>query len=159
MKVAGLVLPATFIAARNEGGREDQPGAWSWRAGGLLVQKLSSEGGAGKTNGHDADEAWARAQLLAGTVEDHELLDPTLPPERLLYRLFHEEQVRAFKATPISAFCQCSSSRVEQMLTSFSNKDLEDMADDGQIGVTCEFCNSRYAFNANEILRKSSTVQ
>jgi molecular chaperone Hsp33 len=31
--------------------------------------------------------------MLAATVEDHELLDPELPVERLLLRLFHEEAV------------------------------------------------------------------
>ena len=36
---------------------------------------------------------------LAATVEDHELLDPMLSPERLLYRLFHEEGVRVSPAT------------------------------------------------------------
>lgn len=147
------------IARHYEGGRDNQPGAWSWRAGGLMVQKLTEEGGASRTNGHDADDAWTRAHLLASTVEDHELLDPMLAPERLLYRLFHEERVRAFDATPISSFCQCSSERVEQMLASFPPQDIDDMADDGQIEVTCEFCNSKYRFDAAEIVKKSSAIQ
>ena len=50
----------------------------------------------------DAEEDWRRAEALASTVEDHELLDPTLPADRLLYRLFHEERVRAFKAKPLA---------------------------------------------------------
>jgi molecular chaperone Hsp33 len=147
------------IARHYEGGRGDQPGAWSWRAGGLVVQKLTEEGGASRTNGHDADDAWARAHLLASTVEDLELLDPMLAPERLLYRLFHEERVRAFDATPISAFCQCTPERVEQMLASFSSQDIEDMADDGKVEVTCEFCNSKYRFDPDELIRKASNLQ
>ena len=31
-----------------------------------------------------------------------------LPPDRLLYRLFHEEQVRAFRAVPLESYCSCS---------------------------------------------------
>ncbi len=147
------------IARHYEGGRGDQPGAWSWRAGGLMVQKLTEEGGTQSTNGHDVDDAWTRAQLLASTVEDHELLDPLLAPERLLYRLFHEERVRAFDATNLSAFCQCSRASVEQMMASFSSQEIEDMAEDGQIEVTCEFCNSQYAFDANELMQKASTMQ
>lgn len=147
------------IARHYEGGREDQSGSWSWRAGGLMVQKLTDEGGAARTNGHDLDDAWTRAKLLAATVEDHELLDPTLEPERLLYRLFHEERVRAFDTTPLSAFCQCSRERVEQMLASFSDADIADMTDDGMVKVTCEFCNSQYDFAADELLGKIATLQ
>ena len=66
------------------------------------------------------DDGWRRAQALAATVEDHELLDPTLSPERLLYRLFHEEEVRAFQATPLDAQCNCTRERVETMLNQFS---------------------------------------
>lgn len=147
------------VARHYEGGRDNKPGSWSWRAGGLMVQKLTSEGGAPSSNGHDADDAWLRAQMLAATVADHELLDPLLAPERLLYRLFHEERVRAFDATPISAFCQCSRDRVEQMLISFSAEEIEDMVEDGHVRVTCEFCNSRYEFDADTLRAKASAVQ
>src|SRR5262249_32934085 len=88
-----------------------------WRAGGLLLQKLPGEGGArSKAEGEardamlegEDDEDWNRARHLAATVEDHELLDPLLSPERLLYRLFHEEGVRVTRATPLVAACRCS---------------------------------------------------
>src|SRR3990172_4799696 len=90
----------TFIrlaVARHYGprGGGDRP-SWSWRAGGLMIQQLPREGGqrpAG-TDLEDDEENWNRARHLAATVEDHELLDPMLPPEVLLYRLFHEEGVR-----------------------------------------------------------------
>jgi molecular chaperone Hsp33 len=147
------------IARHYEAGKDDQPGSWSWRAGGLMVQKLTGEGGTPRTNGHDEDDAWTRARLLAATVEDHELLDPLLAPERLLYRLFHEERVRAFDATALSAFCQCSRERVEQMLASFTQDDIADMVEDGRVKVTCEFCNSRYEFAAAELLGKNTTLQ
>lgn len=147
------------IARQYEGGRNNEPGSWSWRAGGLMVQKLTDEGGKSSSNGHDEDDAWTRAQLLAATVEDHELLDPTLEPERLLYRLFHEEQVRAFEATPVSSFCRCSRQKVEQMLASFSREDIEDMAKEGRVQVTCEFCNSQYDFDVDDVLRLNATIQ
>ncbi|NJM34374.1 MAG: Hsp33 family molecular chaperone [Rhodomicrobium sp.] len=147
------------IARQYEGGKDNKPGSWSWRAGGLMVQKLTEEGGAPRTNGHDAEDAWTRSRLLAETVEDHELLDASLAPERLLYRLFHEEQVRAFPAMPISAFCQCSRERVEQMLENFSQEDIEDMTEDGKVKVTCQFCNTRYDFDAGALRAKDTTLQ
>ena len=121
---------------------------WTWRAGGLLVQKLTREGGRGAPReAAFAEEDWTRARMLAETVEDHELLDPLLPPDRLLYRLFHEEQVRAFRAIPLESYCSCSRGRVEDLLKRFSPEDLADMVVDGEVWVTCEFCNNRYRFD------------
>jgi len=134
---------ARHYRAGKAGGRP-----WTWRAGGLLVQKLTREGG--RSVGREAafaEEDWTRAKALAETVEDHELLDPMLPPDRLLYRLFHEEQVRAFRAIPLESYCSCSKARVEELLRRFSAVDLADMVVDGEVWVTCEFCNSRYRFN------------
>jgi len=147
------------VARHYEAAKGATPGGWSWRAGGLMVQKLSQEGGfesdaPPEGNGHDDDEDWTRARLLAATVEDHELVDPALTPERLLYRLFHEERVRAFRKIPVAAFCQCSRERVEQMLGGFSPSEIADMAqDDGHIRVTCEFCNRRYDFEARDFIQ------
>jgi molecular chaperone Hsp33 len=122
--------------------------SWAWRAGGLLVQKLTREGGrSGGREAAFAEEDWTRARALAETVEDHELLDPMLPPDRLLYRLFHEEQVRAFRAIPLESYCSCSRGRVEELLRRFSAEDLADMVVDGEVWVTCEFCNNRYRFD------------
>ena len=140
-----------------------EPGKWAWRAGGLIVQKLTAEGGrfgsgeiprAGE--GGADDDAWRRVAALAATVEDHELLDPALPPERLLYRLFHEEEVRAFEASPLAARCNCSRERVESMLEQFSAEDLAGMAEDNVIAVTCEFCNTNYKFDADKYLKRGN---
>lgn len=138
----------TFIhlaVARHYRAGEGGEGAWTWRAGGLLVQKLTREGGVESLS--DFEEDWTRAKTLAETVEDHELLDPMLPPERLLYRLFHEEQVRVYRAIPLQTYCSCSRERVEELLKGFTPEDLADMVVDGEVWVTCEFCNARYHFD------------
>lgn len=126
-----------------------------WRVGGLMVQyrpplqtsRLSErDEEAGRIAG-ETDEDWQRVRLLAATVEDHELIDPTLAGEELLWRLFHEEDVRAREPVPLAAFCRCSRERVETMLESFGPQDLADMREpDGGITVTCEFCNASYKF-------------
>lgn len=154
-----IAVARHYEGSKTEANKGEGAGAWSWRAGGLMVQKLSGEGGyeshdSGAGNGQASDEDWTRAQLLAATVEDHELVDPTLPPERLLFRLFHEERVRVFREVPLAAFCQCSRERVELMLGGFSPSEIAEMTqDDGQIRVTCEFCNRRYDFEAGQFLQ------
>ncbi len=147
------------VARAYRAGTGGEAGQWSWRAGGLLVQKLSQEGGRPvgdevlpPTDAGYEDEGWRRAQALASTVEDHELLDPLLSSERLLYRLFHEEGVRVFEPVSLEAKCTCSPQRVEGMLKSFSPGDLEGMAEGDVITVTCEFCNTRYTFDAKQYL-------
>lgn len=137
-----------LAVARHFQASPDGKGCWTWRAGGLLVQKLTREGGLATPKAFEED--WNRAKALAETVEDHELLDPTLAPERLLYRLFHEEQVRVFPAIPLSTYCSCSRTRVEEMLKRFSSEDMSDMIVDGELWVTCEFCNARYNFDPDD---------
>jgi molecular chaperone Hsp33 len=145
------------VAPQFVGARSGEPGGWAWRAGGLMIQKIGAEGGRDAIHAASAEsesaEDWNRASMLGATVEDHEILDPTLSPERLLIRLFHEERVRAFPASAIQAFCQCSRGRVEDLLKRFSGERLEEMVqDDGKVSVTCEFCNRQYEFEAEAIL-------
>lgn len=129
-------------------------GSWQWRVGGLLVQYVPpvEEGAVADDDdehvlvGED-DERWTGARMLAATVEDHELLDPTLTPDRLLYRLFAEEGVRAFPVIGVEEHCRCSRARVGKLLETFGAGELEDMREpDGAITVTCEFCNAKYRF-------------
>ena len=54
-------------------------------------------GGGGRSPEPLDDDAWVEAQALLDTVEDHELTDPSIAAERLLYRLFHERGVRVFQ--------------------------------------------------------------
>lgn len=131
-------------------------GGWHWRAGGLMIQHLDAEpdeqAADDDTLAGDVNEDWQRARILAATVEDHELIDPTLPPEKLLLRLFHEEGVRAFARQPIAAHCRCSRERVQMFLSRFGADDLASMREpDGGLSVTCEFCSKKYVFAMDEI--------
>lgn len=136
-----------------------------WRAGGLIVQFLpESEDRRRQADLHpgdapegtpahvvDEDEAWTEGRALAGTVEDHELIDPSLSGERLLYRLFHERGVRVFAAQPVRDQCRCSTDGIRTMLRRFTPQERADMVgDDGRIGVTCEFCSTKREFDPKE---------
>ncbi len=136
------------------------PRGRAWRAGGLIVQYLPAStkrradfhpGDAPEgTEPHrvEEDDAWTEAQALAATTEAHELIDPTLSGERLLYRLFNERGVRVFEPTHLAAVCRCSAEGVDAMLRSFPPEEVRHMiGDDGMIGVTCEFCSTKRVFN------------
>ncbi len=142
------------VAEQYVGSRRDPQPATRWhrRAGGLMVQSLDSSA---DDDGRDDD--WKRVEMLAATVEDHELLDPGLTVERLLLRLFHEEAVAVERIIPLSAFCRCSREKVENVLLAFGAAELSDMLDDnGQISVTCEFCTKRYVFSLDELRETGS---
>lgn len=110
------------------------------RAAGLLIQKLPERAAA------DAD-AWPRIGHLAATVQPQELLD--LPPQTLLRRLFHEEDLRVFEAKPVYFRCSCSPERVVGMLRMLGRDEVRGViAERGEVEVRCEFCNRRYAFDA-----------
>lgn len=143
-------------------------GQRSWRAGGLLVQFLpdsperrrmadldpgdAPEGGLtppfSEGDSFREDDLWSEAKSLAATVEDHELLDPALSSERLLYRLFHERGVKVFEGASVRHACRCTRENVARMLRGFSAEDRRDMVgEDGRIGVTCEFCGVKREFD------------
>ena len=129
-----------------------------WRAGAILVQHLPAEGGSSPLPaisgdapaGAEAvileDDNWVKARLLLDTVEDHELLDPTLTAEEILYRLYHEDGVTVYPAIAITRHCTCSRAAVSAMLENFSVTDRTDMVKDGTIEVVCEFCSTPYQF-------------
>ncbi|RYB01807.1 Hsp33 family molecular chaperone [Lichenibacterium ramalinae] len=132
-----------------------------WRAGGLLAQFLPEsedrrrqvdldpgDAPEGFVRAAPDDDSWSEAKALAATAEDHELVDPTLSSERLLFRLFHERGVRVFEPQPLRDACRCSQERIAGMLRSFSRTERQDMiGPDGRIGVTCEFCGTHRAFD------------
>jgi molecular chaperone Hsp33 len=112
----------------------------SWRAGGLILQNVAEDDARGPTR-----DAWDTAQALFETLGEDELIDPLIAPERLLYRLFHEEGVRLFTPQPLRAFCRCNQERIESVLRSFPASEQADMVeDDGKIRVTCEYCSRTY---------------
>lgn len=110
------------------------------RAAGLLIQKLPEQ----QTT--DAD-AWPRIGHLAGTVRAPELL--ALPPQKLLQRLFHEEDLRVFEPRPVYFRCSCTPERVTGMLRMLGRDEVRSVvAERGEVEVRCEFCNRRYVFDA-----------
>jgi len=122
-------------------------GELSWRGGGIMIQKIADDELRG-----DTQNAWVTAQSLFGTISDEELLDPDLSPNDLLYRLFHEGGVRVVDTASIEAKCTCSRERLENTLSSFDTKALEDMAENGEIKANCEFCDTDYVFDLTTLL-------
>lgn len=123
-----------------------------WRSGALMLQRLPLAE-RGEIAGDIAEDAWRRVFALMASCTDQELTDLDLPVRSLLYRLFHEDGVRVFTRQGVEAKCRCSRERVDNVLYSLGPAELEDMWVDGQITVTCEFCNMSYIFKPGDLAR------
>ena len=109
---------------------------------GMLLQKLP---------GKAADEdAWNRVVMLADTLSAQELKLAEL--ESLLYRLFHQEEIRLFDSNPLEFYCSCSRERTGAMLLTLGKPEvLEVLEQEGDVSVTCEFCNQHYRFDSIDV--------
>jgi len=144
-------------------GRSAAPGeAASWRAGGVMLQHMPKAsplmaGGASGDEGllsatdlldEDEGENWSRANILLDTVEDLEMIGPSVAPTDLLLRLFHEEQPRVYDALGVQFGCTCSADRVRQTMSIYSAKDIGHMTtEDGIVTADCQFCSAHYEFD------------
>lgn len=128
-----------------------------WRAGALVLERIAGAGGVDPELDDAAqEESWRTATMLAATLTDQELLDDTLPADRLLYRLFHTEGVAVDQARALSYGCRCSRARLAGILEGFPRDDLDHMVVDGDIVMTCEFCNYDFRFGREEVRGKSA---
>jgi molecular chaperone Hsp33 len=128
-----------------------------WRAAAFVLEKIAGAGGIDPTmSEEDQEEEWRTATILAATLTDAELLNDDLEPERLLYRLFHTEGVALDRARSLSFGCRCSRARLAGILEGFSTDDLDHMAMDGEIIMTCEFCNHDFRFARDGVRGKDA---
>jgi molecular chaperone Hsp33 len=130
-------------AGKNDAGR--------WRAGAIMLQRLPDQEAIMARE--ERDEAWRRSVILMSSVTATELLDPTLAPTDLLFRLFHEDGVRVFEQQQINFGCRCSRERAARILASLPREEVEDLIVDGKVTVTCQFCNETQHFSEADIAR------
>jgi molecular chaperone Hsp33 len=158
-------LPTRFAVTF---GKSQLPGAGSrWRAGGVMLQHMpqvgmsvAAEAGSGTGGllshsdilGGEPAENWNRVNILLDTVEDLELIGPSVSPTDLLVRLFDEEEPRVFDATPVRFGCSCSADKVRSTMSIYSQKDISKMTTaEGLVTADCQFCGAHYEFDPKSL--------
>ena len=117
---------------------------------GLLLQRLPDDDLASEISMDSADEVWQSIVTLANTVTDEELLN--LPVETLLRRLFAEYPCRLYPARALSYRCSCSRAKGDRTLRVLGADEIRALlAELGEITVDCEFCGTRYRYDAVDI--------
>ncbi|MGE4314474.1 MAG: Hsp33 family molecular chaperone HslO [Pseudobdellovibrionaceae bacterium] len=120
----------------------------TWRAGGIMLQRMPLDAKVVQEEIRErVDEDWSRAKMLLDTVKPEELLDPKLHENTLLMRLFHEEGVRVYSPKPVTKGCRCSIEKLEGVLQTLPQDDIEHITVDGKIEVICEFCSKTFSLD------------
>lgn len=122
-----------------------------WKSAGILIQKMPTK----RENDpmENIDELWNEDKILMDSLKKEEIFDENLSMEDLLFRLFHEHQVRVVKQNEYSFGCRCSRAKLMNTLSAMSEKDIDDMVENGKITATCQFCGQVYTFDKSELLK------
>ncbi|PCJ33243.1 MAG: hypothetical protein COA93_08180 [Alphaproteobacteria bacterium] len=126
-----------------------------WSAAAIMIQHLAQNTQSDLASAHDDEKQkddWNTATILLSTLRPEELLDSRLALQDLLMRLFHESGVRLFTATEIMSGCRCSEDKLRDVLASFNTQELRDIAEDGVISMTCEFCKTDHKFDLKKLV-------
>jgi molecular chaperone Hsp33 len=111
------------------------------RACGLLLQRMPGAGEGDAATWQRAARAPATAAAAFDAADAHALLST----------LFPDDDVRAFRARAPRFGCSCSRQRVAGALKLLGSAEVEAiLAEQGAVGVNCEFCNRRYEFHPGE---------
>ena len=153
-------LPTRF--SLSFGKSTEAGGTEHWRAGGVMLQHMPKAsphvqgGGSGEGGLLEAKdivdgeelENWTRVNMLLDTVEELELIGPSVAPTDLLVRLFHEETPRVFDTQPVRFGCTCTEDRVRSSLSIYSARDIEKMTTpEGNVTADCQFCGAHYVLD------------
>ncbi len=118
--------------------------AGATRVRGMLLQRMPSAG-------PGDDIAWRQAASRLDLVEA-QLLDAR-GVETLLAARFPDHDMRVLAPRAASFHCDCSAERVSNALRMLGRAEIESiLAEQGMIGVTCEFCSHAYRFVAADAL-------
>ena len=116
----------------------------STRTRGLLLQRMPSAG-------PDDDATWRRA-ATATDIDAAEFLQAR-SVEVVLAARFPTDDIRVMKGRPLRFHCDCSSERVSNALRMLGRAEIESiLAEQGMIGVKCEFCGRSYSLGAADAL-------
>ncbi|CAH0532333.1 33 kDa chaperonin [Vibrio stylophorae] len=108
-------------------------------AAGMLLQALPD------TNENAAAD-FEHLATLTETVKAEELF--SLDAEEVLYRLYHQEEVKLFEPQPVSFECGCSRERCEGAILNVGREEIElVISEQGSVVMNCDYCGAQYDFD------------
>ena len=86
-----------------------------------------------------------------------QMLEKGMTPEQILEEILGEFGLEITDTVETAFKCDCSKEKISRALATISKKDMDDIINDGEsIEVKCQFCNTAYKFEVDELkeLRK-----
>lgn len=113
------------------------------QAAGILLQTLPA---AGEQHQDDFDHLCQ----LTETIKAEELF--SLPASEILYRLYHQEEVRLFEPLAVRFHCTCSRERCQGALLQLGQAEVHDiLQEQGKLEMHCDYCGRHYSFDAVDV--------
>lgn len=117
------------------------------KAAGLLLQIIPTTS---ETTNVVSNPDFEHVAYLAETATKKEMF--ALSHEKMIYRLYHDDEVRVFEPKKVMFFCDCSKERSAQALKSVSKDELLIIIEeDGLISMDCQFCHTKYEFDSIDV--------
>ncbi len=110
------------------------------QAAGTLIQLLPDAG----------DKAQQQADFehlcqLTNTIKSDEIF--SVDSQELLYRLYHQEELRLFEPQAISYKCSCSEEKCLNAISQIEPSELDNIiVEQGSVSMTCDYCLTTYQF-------------
>lgn len=113
-------------------------------AGGFLIQLLPTAD----------DETITKVENgLKGIKSVTAMLSDGLTPEEICKKVLPEFNMELLDRSNVEYKCDCSLERVTNALIAAGKDGLREMAEDSQTEVVCHFCNKKYIFTSDQILK------
>ncbi|MBQ8767188.1 MAG: Hsp33 family molecular chaperone HslO [Clostridia bacterium] len=113
-------------------------------AGGFLIQLLPTAG---------EDTISLVEKSLEGIKPVTTMLAEGLTPEEICKAVLSEFSMQLLDTENVEYKCDCSTERVTRALISAGEEGLREMSEDEQTEVCCHFCNKKYIFSREKILK------
>ncbi len=113
-------------------------------AGGFLIQLLPTAG---------EDTISLVEKSLEGIKPVTTMLAEGLTPEEICKTVLSEFSMQLLDTQNVEYKCDCSTERVTRALIGAGEEGLREMAEDEQTEVCCHFCNKKYVFSREKILK------
>lgn len=112
-------------------------------AGGFIVQLLPDA---------PLDVIELLEKKLANLEPVTAMMEKGMTPEYMLSYIFEGVDIEFTERHDVEFYCDCSKEKVKRALAAISDKDLQDIVNDGEdIEVKCYFCNTAYKFSIADI--------
>ncbi|WP_318488455.1 Hsp33 family molecular chaperone HslO [Photobacterium leiognathi] len=120
------------------------------KAAGMLLQVMP--------DGQGSESDFEHLETITDTVKNEELFG--LEAQDLLYRLYHQEEVKVFEPQEVKFECGCSRERSGSAVISLHPDEIEKiLAEEGKVSLHCDYCGTDYDFDSIDIavLRENAT--